>query len=68
LRSNPRGKGLLGITLRFPYEIRNEEEYFGDIMDARIPKDILELAIHIVKRKARTSIPRRSRTTTSSSS
>jgi DNA end-binding protein Ku len=26
----PRGKGLLGITLRYPYEMRKEEDYFGD--------------------------------------
>jgi DNA end-binding protein Ku len=29
----PRGKGLLGITLRYPYELRKEEEYFDDIPD-----------------------------------
>ena len=27
----PRGKGLLGITLRYPYEVRKEDEYFEDI-------------------------------------
>ena len=27
----PRGKGLLGITLRYPYEVRKEDEYFDDI-------------------------------------
>src|SRR5215471_4515600 len=26
----PRGKGLLGITLRYPYEVRKEDEYFED--------------------------------------
>jgi hypothetical protein len=39
----PRGKGLLGITLRYPYEVRKEEEYFEDIPDEKIPKDMLEL-------------------------
>src|SRR5215469_9267418 len=24
-------KGLLGITLRYPYEVRKEDEYFADI-------------------------------------
>jgi DNA end-binding protein Ku len=27
----PRGKGLVGMTLRYPYEIRKEDEYFADI-------------------------------------
>ena len=48
----PRGKGLLGITLRYPYEVRKEDEYFEDIPDEKIPKDILELASHIVETKS----------------
>jgi DNA end-binding protein Ku len=28
-----RGKGLLGITLRYPYEMRKEKDYFADIAD-----------------------------------
>jgi DNA end-binding protein Ku len=47
-----RGKGLLGITLRYPYEVRKEAEYFEDIPDEKIPKDMLDLASHIVKTKA----------------
>ena len=46
-----RGKGLLGITLRYPYEVRNEADYFDNIPDEKIPKDMLELASHIVKTK-----------------
>src|SRR5438552_12318101 len=37
----PRGKGLLGITLRYPYEVRNEANYFDDIPSEKIPKDML---------------------------
>jgi hypothetical protein len=48
----PRGKGLLGVTLRYPYEVRKEEDYFDDIPDEKIPKDMLDLASHIVKTKA----------------
>jgi DNA end-binding protein Ku len=48
----PRGKGLLGVTLRYPYEVRKEEEYFDDIADEKIPKDMLELASHIVETKS----------------
>lgn len=44
----PHGKGLLGITLRYPYEIRKEADYFGNLQDERIPKEILDLATHIV--------------------
>jgi DNA end-binding protein Ku len=47
-----RGKGLLGITLRYPYEVRNEADYFDDIPDEKIPKDMLDLASHIVETKA----------------
>ena len=48
----PRGKGMLGVTLRYPYEIRKEEDYFDDIEDESVPKDMLELATHIVHSKA----------------
>jgi DNA end-binding protein Ku len=48
----PREKGLLGITLRYPYEVRKQSDYFDDIPDEKIPKDMLELASHIVKSKA----------------
>jgi DNA end-binding protein Ku len=48
----PRDKGLLGVTLRYPYEVRKQSEYFDDIPDEKIPKDMLELASHIVRTKA----------------
>jgi DNA end-binding protein Ku len=47
----PRSKGLVGITLRFPYEVRNEEDYFDDVADEKVPKDMPELATHIVETK-----------------
>ena len=40
------------MTLRYPYEVRQEDEYFDDIPDEKIPKDMLELASHIVETKA----------------
>ena len=46
-----RGKGMVGVTLRYPYEVRNEEEYFDTIKDEKIPKDMIDLAIHIVETK-----------------
>src|SRR5271165_5061241 len=36
----PLGKGLLGTTLRFDYEVRNENEYFSHIPSPRIAKDM----------------------------
>jgi len=46
-----RGKGMVGVTLRYPYEVRNEDEYFDTIEDEKIPKDMIDLAIHIVETK-----------------
>jgi DNA end-binding protein Ku len=47
-----RGKGLMGMTLRYPYEVREDEDYFEDIPSEKIPKDMLDLAAHIVDTKA----------------
>ena len=46
-----RGKGMMGLTLRYPYEVRKEEDYFDDITDQKITKDMLDLAAHIVEQK-----------------
>jgi DNA end-binding protein Ku len=59
-----RGKGMLGVTLRYPYEVRNEEEYFDDIPEPKITKDMLDLATHIVETKKVSSIPRNFRINT----
>jgi DNA end-binding protein Ku len=48
----PRGKGIVGTLLRYPYEVRDAEEYFDDIPDMKIPKEMLDLAKHIVATKA----------------
>jgi DNA end-binding protein Ku len=48
----PLGKGLLGTTLRYPYELRDEGEYFDDIKNPKISKDMIELAGHILDTKA----------------
>jgi DNA end-binding protein Ku len=48
----PKGRGLLGLTLRYPYEVRDEASYFGDIPDLKLPKEMLDLATHIVNTKA----------------
>jgi DNA end-binding protein Ku len=52
-----RGKGMLGLTLRYPYEVRDEKDYFDGIADEQVPKDMLELASHIVDTKRGTFQP-----------
>src|SRR3954466_2342123 len=32
-----RDKGMMGVTLRYPYEVRKEEDYFGEMPDEKIP-------------------------------
>jgi DNA end-binding protein Ku len=48
----PLGKGLVGTLLRYPYEVRSEEEYFDEIQDVKVTKDMLDLATHIVNQKS----------------
>jgi DNA end-binding protein Ku len=47
-----RDKGLMGMLLRYPYEVRDASEYFDDIQDVKITKDMLDLARHIVEQKS----------------
>ena len=48
----PLDKGLMGTLLRYPYEVRNEKEYFDDVQDVKVTKDMLDLARHIVEQKS----------------
>src|SRR5262249_46850369 len=48
----PYDKGLLGTTLRYPYEVRKAEDYFCDLPDLTIAPDMLRLAEHILDSKA----------------
>jgi DNA end-binding protein Ku len=47
-----RDKGLMGMLLRYPYEVRAASEYFDEIQDVKITKDMLDLAKHIVEQKS----------------
>jgi DNA end-binding protein Ku len=47
-----RGKGLMGTLLRYPYEVREETDYFEDIPNIKIDKEMLDLAKHIVQTKS----------------
>jgi DNA end-binding protein Ku len=47
----PWEKGLLGTTLRYAYEVRNAGEYFDEIPDTKVPKEMMQLAEHILESK-----------------
>jgi len=48
----PYEKGLLGTTLRYPYEVRKAEDYFCDLPDLAIAADMRRLAELILDSKA----------------
>jgi DNA end-binding protein Ku len=47
----PRDNGMVGVTLRYPYEVRQAKDYFDAIEHEKVPKDMLDLAVHIVESK-----------------
>jgi DNA end-binding protein Ku len=47
----PWDKGLMGTTLRYPYEVRDAKEYFDDIPNVKVAPDMLKLAEHILQSK-----------------
>lgn len=47
----PWDKGLMGTTLRYPYEIRDSKEYFDGIPNVKVAPDMLKLAEHILGSK-----------------
>jgi len=51
LMLQPRGKGLMATALRYRPEVRDEEGYFDEIPDVKVPSDMLDLAVHILKSK-----------------
>ena len=51
LMLSPRGNGIVGTTLRYNNEVRAEQEYFDDIPDVKVSKDMLDLAKHILETK-----------------
>jgi DNA end-binding protein Ku len=48
----PFDKGILATLLRYPYEVRDDEEYFEDVPEVEIAEEMRELAAHIVERKS----------------
>jgi DNA end-binding protein Ku len=51
LMLQPRGNGIVATALRYRTEVRDEEDYFSGIPDTKVPSDMLDLAIHILKSK-----------------
>jgi DNA end-binding protein Ku len=55
----PLAKGLLGTTLRYDYEVRDEKAYLSDIPSPRVSKDMIDLAAHILATKETRFDPRK---------
>jgi DNA end-binding protein Ku len=51
LMLQPRGKGLMATALRYNSEVRAEDNYFDEIPSVKVPNDMLDLAVHILKSK-----------------
>jgi DNA end-binding protein Ku len=49
---DPRDEGMVGMLLRYSYEVRNSAQYFDDVQDVKVTKDMLDLAKHIVEQKS----------------
>jgi DNA end-binding protein Ku len=47
----PWENGIMGTTVRYPYEVRESKDYFYDISDVKVQPDLLQLAEHILKNK-----------------
>ena len=48
----PWAKGMLATTLRYDYEVREEDPFFKSIKSPRVDKDMVDLAGHILDSKA----------------
>jgi DNA end-binding protein Ku len=48
----PLGKGMLGTTLHYDYEMRDESDFLKGVPTMRVSKDMVQLAAHILDSKA----------------
>jgi DNA end-binding protein Ku len=48
----PLDTGLMAMTLRYAYEVRDAVPYFDDIPPMKLPDEMIELAEHILETKA----------------
>jgi non-homologous end joining protein Ku len=47
------GDGLIAHTLNFDYEVRSADEAFSDLPATKADEDMLDLALHIIKKAGR---------------
>ena len=47
----PRGKGMVGTTLLYPYEVRKEAPLFGEVPDIKIDREMVSMAHQLMKSK-----------------
>jgi DNA end-binding protein Ku len=52
LKLEPRGKGIVATSLHFANEVHATDSYFTEIPDLDLPKEMLELAQHIIHKMA----------------
>jgi DNA end-binding protein Ku len=45
----PRDRGIVGLLLHYPYEVREPQSYFDDIPKENTPKEMLDLASHVIE-------------------
>jgi DNA end-binding protein Ku len=48
----PFGKGFLGTTLRYDYEVRDAKPYLGKVPSPQVDKEMVDIAKNILERKA----------------
>ncbi len=47
----PRERGIIATSLHYNYEVRDDNAYFDEIPDVKIPAEMLDLAKHIIETK-----------------
>jgi DNA end-binding protein Ku len=52
LMLQPRDKGMLATTLRYPYEVRQDAEYFGAIPELKLAPQMIDIAQELIARSA----------------
>src|SRR5215469_10657861 len=52
LMLQPRGNGMLATTLRYPYEVRQDAEYFAGISERKLAPQMLDIAQELIARNA----------------
>ena len=57
LMLEPLDKGIIGTTLHYAAEVRDAAPYFEEIEPLEVPKEMLDLAAHIMQTKAGTFDP-----------